>query len=179
MPPPLYTQWPVCINYACIIWNTDVVRALKYSTLLPVRTGGCAIAPLRAHCDRINIYGHCIYRGCPAVEPLYIRTPLKYNHTSIHDSLCCPKHKYYVYISNFSATRVSRVERFAVLMQWVICIYWSFCIHGVAVISGNSVPDTFVARCIYYCICWSICCKKTIIPLKWSLQNFLNIFTGI
>ena len=34
-------EWPVCvacINHTCVIWNAGIGRALKYSTLLAVRT---------------------------------------------------------------------------------------------------------------------------------------------
>ena len=31
-----YELLVVCIYYMCVIWNTDVGHALKYSTLLPV-----------------------------------------------------------------------------------------------------------------------------------------------
>ena len=37
----LYTRWlvcVVCINYMCVIRNTDVGRVLKYSTLLLMNT---------------------------------------------------------------------------------------------------------------------------------------------
>ena len=68
MPSLLYTQWlicTVCIKYMCVILNTDIGRALKYSTLLPVHT--------RRQCDssfnltylQTHIYDVSLYMYMP------------------------------------------------------------------------------------------------------------------
>ena len=75
----LYTRWPicaVCINYMCVIWNTDVGRASKHSTLLSVSSRSFCKRGLssRSFCKRghnglfkiLGGGGHLVVWACEA-----------------------------------------------------------------------------------------------------------------